>query len=102
MGRSPLSATRGLDPRGHHLLRKDVLPSGWIAGSSPAMTGVNPSPAPPGVDRGYFCLLRVFAKRMDCRVKPGNDDGGSSPEMTTADGVKPGNDELRAYWAISS
>jgi hypothetical protein len=37
MNATPDTVTRGLDPR-VNLLRKNFSQSGWIAGSSPAMT----------------------------------------------------------------
>ena len=41
-----------------------------------------------GLTRASINLRKSLSKRMDCRVKPGNDD-----EMRECSKVKPGNDD---------
>jgi hypothetical protein len=53
------------------------------------MQNTNP-PSPAGLTRGsIFLRKRLLAKRMDCRVKPGNDDraGLPDPRVTSRGGV---------------
>src|SRR5262249_8707805 len=45
-----------------------------ICVARPEVSGRPPHLSPAGLTRGPIIFVKLFAKKMDCRVKPGNDD----------------------------